>query len=190
MEHTTTTADPHARRQAGQSPCTVLTALTRPGGEERHMSGEARGDDVYQPEHSDVGNRPTDDLDLQNVIDERSLDDTMDEGYSPPERPLAVSKYGTTGEEQQEGESLDQRLAQEVPEADVLAEAAAEEEPESNGPQEEEVAGRERAGRIAAVDEPYPSRHNSVLGRDVGIDGGAAPAEEAAVHIADYGSED
>lgn len=82
------------------------------------MSGEGRGDDVYQPDSSDVGNRPTDDLDPENVIDERDLDDTLDEGYSPPERPLAVSKYGTTGEEQQEGESLEQRLAQEEPEAD------------------------------------------------------------------------
>lgn len=151
------------------------------------MSGEARGDDVYQPEHSDVGNRPTDDLDLENVIDERSLDDMMDEGYSPPERPLAVTKYGTTGEEQQAGETLDQRLAQELPDTDTLADSASEDEPENNGP-EEEPAGGERAGRIASPDGPYLGKYNSLLGRDVGIDGGAAPAEEAAVHLTDDGS--
>lgn len=78
---------------------------------------EARGDDVYQPEQSDVQNKPTDELDMENAVDERDVDETLDAGYSPPERPLGVNKYGTTGEEQREGESLDQRLAQETPDA-------------------------------------------------------------------------
>jgi hypothetical protein len=147
--------------------------------------GEGRGDDVYQPDSSDVGNRPTDDLDLENVIGERSLDDTMEEGYSPPERPLGVSKYGTTGEEQQEGESLDQRLDQEEPDtASAAAQDAAEEEPESNGPGEQ-IAGNERSGRLAEVEDPGRSRNDDVLARDVGTDAGAASAEEAAVHTAD-----
>jgi hypothetical protein len=67
-------------------------------------------------------NQPTDDLDLENAVGERDLDDMLDEGYSPPERALGVTKYGTTGEEQRAGESLDQRLAQETP--DVRPEAA------------------------------------------------------------------
>lgn len=110
------------------------------------MSGDTRGDDVYQPDASDVGNGPTDDLDLENVIDEPSLDDTMEEGYSPPECPLAVSKYGTTGEEQQEGESLDQRLAQEEPEADLLAEDAGEDESKIDGLNAGRWRRRPRAG--------------------------------------------
>ncbi|WP_031090566.1 DUF5709 domain-containing protein [Streptomyces sp. NRRL WC-3549] len=148
------------------------------------MSGEGRGDDVYQPDGSDADNRPTDELDPENVIDEPGLDDVLDTGYSPPEKPLGVSKYGTTGEEQREGESLDRRLAQEVPEEDPRQAPRAEEEPENNGPVEEE-AGDERAGRVAAPEEPGDERNNRVLGRDVGIDGGAASAEEAAVHIQD-----
>ncbi|WP_326701176.1 DUF5709 domain-containing protein [Streptomyces sp. NBC_01754] len=148
------------------------------------MSGEGRGDDVYQPDGSDVANRPTDDLDPENVIDEPDLDDILDTGYSPPEKPLGVSKYGTTGEEQREGESLDRRLAQEQPEQDPFEPAGTGEEPESNGPSEEE-AGDERAGRVAPTEEPGDQRHNRVLGRDVGVDGGAASAEEAAVHIQD-----
>ncbi|MFJ8749252.1 DUF5709 domain-containing protein [Streptomyces sp. NPDC102441] len=144
------------------------------------MSEQGRGDDVYQPEGSDADNRPTDDLDPENVIDEPDMDDMLDTGYSPPEKPLGVSKYGTTGEEQREGESLDGRLAQEVPEDDPLR---ADDGPEDNGPEEDD-AGDERAGRVAATDEePGAERNNRVLGRDVGIDGGAASAEEAAVHI-------
>ncbi|MFS0697341.1 DUF5709 domain-containing protein [Streptomyces nitrosporeus] len=157
------------------------------------MSGEGRGDDVYQPDGSDVDNRPTDELDPENVLDEPGLDDILDTGYSPPEKPLGVSKYGTTGEEQLKGESLDQRIAQEVPEDDPLraAEESAEDgdavedaEPEDNGPEEDE-AGDRRAGRIEAAGDPVTSRDNRVLGRDVGIDGGAASAEEAAVHVQD-----
>ncbi|HWU06049.1 MAG TPA: DUF5709 domain-containing protein [Streptomyces sp.] len=147
------------------------------------MSETGRGDDVYQPDGSDSDNRPTDDLDPQNVIDEPDLDDMLDTGYSPPEKPLGVSKYGTTGEEQRQGESLDQRLAQERPEEDPLGADRADDEPEDNGPEEDE-AGQERAGRVAVADEqPGAVRNNRVLGRDVGIDGGAASAEEAAVHI-------
>ncbi|MFE9831423.1 DUF5709 domain-containing protein [Streptomyces halstedii] len=147
------------------------------------MSGEGRGDDVYQPDGSDTG-RPTDELDPENVLDEPDLDDTMDTGYSPPEKPLGVSKYGTTGEEQREGESLDRRLAQEEPERGSAEDRTSGREPESNGPAEDE-AGDERAGRVAAPEAPGDERHNRVLGRDVGIDGGAASAEEAAVHIQD-----
>ncbi|MEU2681758.1 DUF5709 domain-containing protein [Streptomyces sp. NPDC007107] len=148
------------------------------------MSDQGRGDDVYQPDGSDVDNPPTDDLDPENVIAEPDLDDQLDTGYSPPEKPLGVSKYGTTGEEQREGESLDGRLAQEVPEEDPLQVSGRDDgEPEDNGPEEDD-AGDERAGRVATTDEePGAVRNNRVLGRDVGIDGGAASAEEAAVHI-------
>uniref|UniRef100_A0AAU3GN66 DUF5709 domain-containing protein n=1 Tax=Streptomyces sp. NBC_01401 TaxID=2903854 RepID=A0AAU3GN66_9ACTN len=149
------------------------------------MSEQGRGDDVYQPEGSDADNRPDDDLDPENVIDEPDLDEMLDTGYSPPEKPLGVSKYGTTGEEQREGESLDGRLAQEVPEDDPLPADRAADGPEDNGPEEDD-AGDERAGRVAVTDEePGAERNNRVLGRDVGIDGGAASAEEAAVHIQD-----
>jgi hypothetical protein len=147
------------------------------------MSDETRGDDVYQPEHSDVENRPTDDLDLENVIDERGLDEMLAEGYSPPERPLGVNKHGTTGREQLLGESHEERLAQETPDVQP---------PEGNGigdlpgqegePVDEEVGGP-RAGRLISADDASPRRHNGMTAHDVGIDGGAASAEEAAMHI-------
>src|ERR1043165_6537675 len=88
-------------------------ASMTPPTEGRIMPKEARGDDVYQPQ-DDGQDPPNDDLDLENALGGRGLDDQMEEGYSPPERLLAVDKYGTTGEEERRGESLDQRLAQEV----------------------------------------------------------------------------
>ncbi len=45
---------------------------------------EARGDDVYQPTHSDVDNRPTDELDPDNAIVTDPLEDMSSPGYSPP----------------------------------------------------------------------------------------------------------
>ncbi|GGJ78670.1 hypothetical protein GCM10011583_07810 [Streptomyces camponoticapitis] len=147
------------------------------------MADESRGDDVYQPENSDVQNGPSDDLDLENVIGERGLDDMMTEGYSPPERPLGVNKYGVTGEEQQEGETLEQRLAQEAP--DVRPEAGDDvgDVPDGEGEPRDTETGEERAGRLQPVDDIAPRRNSHVSARDVGIDGGAASAEEAAMHI-------
>ncbi|MEU9749457.1 MULTISPECIES: DUF5709 domain-containing protein [Streptomyces] len=149
------------------------------------MADESRGDDVYQPENSDVDNGPSDDLDLENVIDERDLDDMMTEGYSPPEHPLGVNKYGVTGEEQRAGETLDQRLAQEAPEVRPETGDGVGDVPGGEGEPVDTETGDARAGRLEAVDDIAPRRHSHVGARDVGIDGGAASAEEAAVHIAD-----
>ncbi|ATW46995.1 DUF5709 domain-containing protein [Streptomyces xantholiticus] len=146
---------------------------------------QARGDDVYQPANSDVKNRPSGDLDMENVIGERGLDDTMAEGYSPPERPLGVGKYGTTGEEQQRGETLDQRLAQETPDVQEPGGDGIGDLEDGDGEPVDQEAGGRRAGRLAPVDDPAPRRPSDVIARDVGIDGGAASAEEAAMHVTD-----
>ncbi|WP_330172222.1 DUF5709 domain-containing protein [Streptomyces sp. NBC_01498] len=147
------------------------------------MADEARGDDVYQPENSDVDNGPSDDLDLENVMDERGLDEMMTEGYSPPERPLGVTKYGTTGAEQRAGESLDQRLDQEVPDVAPETGDGVGDVPGGEGEPRDAQTGGERAGRLEPVIDIAPRRHSDVSARDVGIDGGAASAEEAAVHL-------
>ncbi|NWF25460.1 hypothetical protein HW130_04140 [Streptomyces sp. PKU-EA00015] len=150
---------------------------------DRARDDEARGDDVYQPTHSDAQNRPSDELDMQNVIGERDLDDMMAEGYSPPERPLAVGRYGTTGEEQQAGETLDQRLAQETPDVAPPEGNGIGDQVGGDGEPVDELAGEERAGRLAPAEDPSPRRPSDVVARDVGIDGGAASAEEAAMHV-------
>jgi hypothetical protein len=71
---------------------------------------------------------------------------------------------------------LDERLAREVPDV------SAQDDESSDEAGDPLLAGEERAGRLAPVADPAPQRHISVLARDVGIDGGAASAEEAAVH--------
>ncbi|MGP3966349.1 hypothetical protein [Streptomyces sp. 6N223] len=42
-------------------------------------------------------------------------DETPDTGYSPPDRPRAADAHGTTAREQREGETLDERLAEDTP---------------------------------------------------------------------------
>ncbi|MFP1624371.1 DUF5709 domain-containing protein [Streptomyces sp. 5K101] len=150
---------------------------------DRARDDEARGDDVYQPTYSDVQNRPSDDLDMENVIGERDLDDMIAEGYSPPERPLGVGRYGTTGEEQQAGETLDQRLAQEMPDVAPPEGNGIGDQVDGDGEPVDELAGEERAGRLADVEDPAPRRPSHIVARDVGIDGGAASAEEAAMYV-------
>ncbi|GJF31130.1 hypothetical protein KNE206_38300 [Kitasatospora sp. NE20-6] len=146
------------------------------------MSSGDTGDDVHQPD----GGEPADATppDLENALDERDYDDVLDEGHSPPERPLGVDRPGTTAAEQHEGETLDQRLAQEVP--DVGEDAGDGIGDLSGGagePRDREV-GDARAGRLVAPDEgAHGDTEKELWGTDVGIDAGAAGAEEAAVHV-------
>jgi hypothetical protein len=106
------------------------------------------------------------------------VDDILDEGYSPPERWSAGEGFGTTADEALEGETLDQRLAQEEPEPDPYAE----EDENVGGP---EVGGA-RSGRLVAPDEgAHEDSEKDLVAEDIGIDGAGASAEEAAVHVVD-----
>ena len=98
-------------------------------------------------------------------------DDPLDRGVAPPQRWSAGMRYGTTAQEQEEGESLDQHLAEEVPDQDA--------EPDDVGPDP-------RAGRLVAEYEgSHPARESDLVAQDAGVDGGAASAEEAAIHVVD-----
>ncbi|MFD3515686.1 DUF5709 domain-containing protein [Streptomyces sp. NPDC058657] len=152
------------------------------------MSDTGRADDVYQPDGGNEEQADAAPLDLQDAVDERSYDDMLDEGYSPPEKPLGVTQSGTTAAEQQEGESLDERLSQELPD---VGERPADEDPDGIGdlpggtgePLDPE-AGADRAGRLVAPDEgARQDVTKDLVASDAGIDGGAAAAEEAAVHV-------
>lgn len=145
---------------------------------------EAMGDDVYQPAGTNEEQQDAAPLDLQDAIGERTYDDTLDEGWSPPEKPLGVTKYGTTAAEQQAGENLDQRLAQEVPDVSEPAGDGVGDLPGGEGEPVDAEVGDRRAGRLVAPDEgAHPDAVKEEIAQDVGIDGGAAGAEEAAVHI-------
>lgn len=129
-------------------------------------------------------------------------DDPLERGVVPPERWSAGIRYGTTEEEQAEGESLDQLLAEEEPDDTLeLTEDELEDDEEDEEDVEEyeadEDAGDEdvdglllddgpdpRAGRLVAEDEgAHPDEEEDLVATDVGIDGGGATAEEAAVHV-------
>ncbi|MEU9479848.1 DUF5709 domain-containing protein [Streptomyces sp. NPDC048191] len=141
-------------------------------------------DDAYQPTGTNEEQEDAGPLDLQDAVDERTYDDVLDEGYSPPERPLAVDKQGTTAAEQHAGETLDERLAQEVPDAQPAAGDGIGDLPGGEGESVDPEAGESRAGRLVAPDEgAHTDTSKEEIARDVGVDGGAAGAEEAAVHV-------
>ncbi|HET8602807.1 MAG TPA: DUF5709 domain-containing protein [Marmoricola sp.] len=121
-----------------------------------------------------------------SLVDDRGLDDPLDEGYSPPEKWSAGERYGNTPLEEQLDETLDQRLLQEVPEVDPYEEAAETPLEELEGALPVGEVGDERAGRLVAPDEGLAEDDEAkAIADDVGIDGAAASAEEAAVHVID-----
>jgi hypothetical protein len=132
--------------------------------------------------------------DASDTLDGDPGDDPLDRGVIAPQRWSAGMRFGSTAAEQEEGESLDQRLAEEEP--DITADAD-DELPEDTGGDEdagdEDVDGLllddgpdPRAGRLVAEDEgAHPAAEADLVARDVGIDGAAASAEEAAVHVVD-----
>lgn len=122
-----------------------------------------------------------DQLQPQDSLDDRGVDDVLDEGFSPPEAPRGVNAKGTTAREEIEGETIDERIEQEEPEvwADVEEEADAD---ILDGPVGGEV-GEERSGRLMAPDEgAHEDVDAEMTAEDEGIDGAGASAEEAAVH--------
>ncbi|GEC02505.1 hypothetical protein SSP24_01600 [Streptomyces spinoverrucosus] len=147
---------------------------------------DAMADDAYQPTGTNEEQEDAAPLDLQDAVDERTYDDTLDEGYSPAEKPLGVSKHGTTAAEQHTGETLDQRLAQERPDVEEPAGDDIGDLAGGAGEPVDPEAGTERAGRLVAPDEgAHPDTTKEAVAQDKGIDAGAAGAEEAAVHIVD-----
>jgi hypothetical protein len=116
--------------------------------------------------------------------DTRGVRDVLDTGWSPPERPWAVDDWGTTEAEEAAGESLDGRLARELPDrldddGDGLGDLS-----DSDGELVDDEVGDARAGRLVdANDGGTGDTDDEMWARDAGIDGAAASAEEAAVHV-------
>jgi hypothetical protein len=116
-----------------------------------------------------------DQLQPQDTLDDRGVDDILDEGISPPEQLRGSNAKGTTPAEAEEGETIDDRVRQEEPE--VWEQADAERDADIvDGPVGGEV-GDERTGRLQATDDTTDE-----YAEDEGIDGAGASAEEAAVH--------
>jgi len=140
------------------------------------MDGTFESDEVV-PEESEQ----LDQLQADDTLIDRGVDDVLDEGYIPPDHYSPAMKFGNTAEEQREGETLDMRLAQEEPERPDDGEA-----PEHwNAAHEPREVGRQRAGRLVNHDHGYDGvdDESQEVAEDVGFAGGAACAEEAAMHV-------
>ena len=111
-----------------------------------------------------------------DTLDDRGVDDLLDEGIVSREKWSPGQGFGNTHAEELRGETLEQRIAQEEPELS------------SDDWDEEDLddheVGRERAGRLVAPDEgAHEDDEAAALAFDVGIDGAGASAEEAAMHV-------
>lgn len=153
-------------------------------------SDDARGDDVYQPDGSEV----QDDaglLDPEDTLLYTGAGDPLDEGYSPPERPWGVEHRGVTAAEEAEGESLDERLSEEVPDVEAPNGDDLGDTWDTDGELLDDEVGDDRAGRLVAADEgAHQAAEKDMIAEDVGIDGAGASAEEAAVHLVADAPED
>ncbi|MGD0242835.1 MAG: DUF5709 domain-containing protein [Streptosporangiaceae bacterium] len=118
-------------------------------------------------------------------------DDPLDRGVAPPEHWSSVIRNAD------DPESLDQLLAEEEPDPALdFDEDEDEDVSEDSGDDDEadeyidglllDDGPDPRAGRLVAEDEgAHPDDEEDLVARDVGIDGGAASAEEAAIHVVD-----
>jgi len=129
---------------------------------------EPQIDESFPGSSPDENDGVTQHLDGAETLTSGGVDATLDAGWIPPDRDPGIDV--PTAAEQEAGESLDDKLAQEVP--DVSAD-----EPLS-ADQVFEV-GEERSGRLVSATDP----DGVLIGEDVGIDGAAAAGEEAAVHV-------
>jgi hypothetical protein len=120
----------------------------------------------------------SDQIQPEDSLDDRGVDDVLDEGFSPPERETDHLRHP------EGGESLDARLADEQPE--VWARADAERDAEVVDGDVGGEVGAERTGRLVAPDEGSGEDVDAELtAEDEGIDGAGASAEEAAMHTID-----
>lgn len=128
--------------------------------------------------------------------DGRGDEDALDAGYSPPDSARGSYAHGVTAAEQQVNETIDERLKQEEPDTSWEeeeqgrrgADQVGGDDPDAISAEDDWLGDSEvgdaRAGRLVSPDEgSHEDRDDQAWGRDVGVDGGAASAEEAAVHI-------
>ena len=133
-------------------------------------------------------------------------EDALDAGYSPPDSARGSYAHGVTAHEQGWRESIDERIKQDEEDPHSASGAPHDE----SGLDTDRVGGDDRdsidadqdwlgdpqigdhrAGRLISQDEGGGDDTDAELwARDVGIDGGAASAEEAAVHVIDGDSSD
>lgn len=111
-------------------------------------------------------------LQPEDTLDYHGVADVLDEGIVSREGWSPAQGFGNTLAEEHQGETIDQRLAQELPDYDPDADEWSEDD------LDDDQVGAARSGRLVASDD---SDDRYVT--DVGIDGAGASAEEAAMHV-------
>jgi hypothetical protein len=121
-------------------------------------------------------------LDASDTLDDDRVADPLDTGVAAADRWAGANRFGTTPAEERAGESLEQLLAEEEPDVDPDAQAIDDEDELTRRGYEREG----RAGRLVADDEGSGEDEQAdAVAWDVGVDGGGASAEEAAMHQVD-----
>ncbi|OFE16975.1 hypothetical protein BA895_18580 [Humibacillus sp. DSM 29435] len=149
---------------------------------------------VYSTDESDQ-------LQPEDTLEQEDVDDVLDRGYSPAETERGTDAFGTTAYEESQEETIDQRILQEVPdpnsaygapdnESGLDTERVGGDDPDAIDAEDDWLGDNEvgdaRAGRLVADDEGSgEDSEKQVWASDVGVDGAAASAEEAAMHIVD-----
>lgn len=119
-----------------------------------------------QPEAPDLGDYVQEDT--AETLTGPPNSDALEAGYVPPDRPYALDEPAAAGQ----ADDLDSRLRRERPDVGE-AEGSGDSDPE-------------RAGRLEPASQgPGGGYDESMDAVEVGISGGAASAEEAAVHRTD-----
>lgn len=139
-----------------------------------------------------------DQLQGDDSLSGREVMDPLDEGYIPPDHWSPGEGFGNTAAEQAEGETLDQRIKQEVPDTGEESDREVSSDEVDDLAEEnldDAEVGDLRAGRLvdpgsgeginAVGDVDTFDVEQEMIAQDVGIDGAAATAEEAAMHIVD-----
>ncbi|WP_448628424.1 DUF5709 domain-containing protein [Geodermatophilus sp. URMC 64] len=138
------------------------------------------GGGIYDTDGTD----PEEATGLLEPEDTLTDDNALDTGWSPADRPRAVTDWGMTEREESAGESLDGRLARELPDTvdeddgDGLGDVVG-----TDGELRDDEVGDRRAGRLSEGDDGYGDDEPELWAEDDGIDGAGASAEEAAVHV-------
>ena len=134
-------------------------------------------------EHADFAERNSDSDQLEQLqpndtLVDRGVPDVLDEGYTAPEKWSPAQGFGNTAAEMRQGETLEQRVVQEEPEV------VPDDRPWNPDGESREV-GSVRAGRLVDANGGIPGldHESESVALSVGIDGGAASAEEAAMHV-------
>ena len=131
-------------------------------------------------------------LDPADTLEADPGDDPLDTGIVMPDHWSAGLRRAAAGDE--DTESLDELLAEEEPDTPVGPEESWDENATDLDVTRYERSEDTdpRAGRLAATDEEAYENgdvslrlEDELVARDSGIDGGAATAEEAAVHVVD-----